>query len=91
MFSSPPTTYSANYSNWQEDPPLGNLVDQHSREMVKVVRNGDECAGPVKVCCRGDMLESVVAWLMRGEDGRSGAWALGVVLLGVVNMLNSVI
>ena len=62
MFSPPATTYSANYSNWQEGPPLGSLVDQDFKEKIKVVRKGSQnaCTQPIKVC-GGDLLESFVA------------------------------
>jgi hypothetical protein len=62
MFTPPATTYSGNYSNWQEAPPLGSLVDQNLKEQVKVVRKGsaNACKRPIKVCARG-ILEGSVA------------------------------
>lgn len=55
LFTPPAMSYSANYSKWEEDPPLGWLYDQDMNVGVKVVRKGsrNECNRPIKVCGQG--------------------------------------
>jgi hypothetical protein len=83
LFTPPAMSYSANYSKWEEDPPLGWLYDQNLNEGVKVVRKGSRnaCNRAIKVCGRG-VLEGYVSmayvwrrWQEWGMgDGGCGTW-----------------
>lgn len=55
LFGPPATMFTANYSNWENYPPLGILYDQNMNEEVKVVRKGSQnaCHEPMKVCGNG--------------------------------------
>jgi hypothetical protein len=55
LFGPPATMFTANYSNWENYPPLGILYDQNMNEEVKVVRKGNQnaCYEPMKVCGTG--------------------------------------
>ena len=77
IFSPPASSLSANYSNWQEGPPLGTLVDQNLNEQIKVVRSGsaNACTGATKVCGR-DLLESYAAMAYVWRSWQE--WGLGM-------------
>jgi len=68
-------SYSANYSMWSDQPPLGGLWDQNGFEQIKVAQkgSGDGCSSSMMVC--GDsFLESFVSmgYIWR----RWGVWGI---------------
>jgi hypothetical protein len=77
IFTPPATSFSANYSNWQDGPPLGSLIDQNMNEQIKVVRSGsgNPCTSATKVCGRG-LLESYAAMAYVWRNWQE--WGMGL-------------